>query len=319
MSDSKRQVARMLALIPYLQGHDGIPVAQVAKEFGVPERLIRADLRVLMFCGPGQMPGDLIDFDFDALKEDGVVFIRDAEFLSRPLKLNTNEAVSLIVALHTLRASASGSQLTIIDAALGKLESVVGDGASVPVDVRVEAVNRDFHSTLTEAITTGKQVDITYTTASRDDQTERRIEPRRLFTAQGRVFCEAYCLRAEDIRFFRLDRILRADLTAEDAEPRDVAPRDLADGLFQVGTDTLSAVLDLQPRAHWLSEYYQVESLAEPIDGVWRVRLYGSDWSWLRRLILRNAGSLSVVEPAELARDVAESARLALDAYDEGV
>lgn len=319
MSTSKNQVVRMLALVPYLQGHGGIPIKQVAAEFGVTDKQIRNDLALLMYCGPGQYPGELIDFDLGALDEDGIIFIRDAEFLTRPLKLNTSEAVALIVALRTLRASASGSQTAIIDGTLAKLESVVGDEASAPVDVHVEAVDTAIHSTLTEAISSGNRVAITYTTVSRDEKTDREIDPRRLFTAQGKLYCEAWCLRADDMRFFRLDRILSATATDQDVEEHDAEPRDLSDGLFQVDDDTIHAVLDLQPNAHWLTEYYEVESLSEPVDGIWRVKLFGADWSWLRRLVLRNGGSVTVVEPASLATDVAESAALALNAYDEVV
>jgi len=319
MSTSRNQVVRMLALVPYLQGHGGIPVKQVAAEFGVTDKQIRNDLALLMYCGPGQYPGELIDFDLGALDEDGVIFIRDAEFLTRPLKLNTREAIALIVALRTLRASASGSQTAIIDSTLAKLESVVGDEASAPVDVQVEAVDTAIHAILTEAIRAGKRVSITYATASRDEETDRDIDPWRLFTAQGQIYCEAWCLRAEDMRFFRLDRILSAKATDQDVEEHDAEPRDLSEGLFQVGDDTLHAVLDLQPNAHWLAEYYQVESLGDPVDGVWRVKLFGADWSWLRRLVLRNGGSVTVVEPASLAADVRESAALALNAYDEVV
>jgi proteasome accessory factor C len=74
-------------------------------------------------------------------------------------------------------------------------------------------------------------------------------------------------------------------------------------------------VLDLDPRAHWLTEYYQVQEV-EPRGDVLRVKLFGGDWSWLRRLVLRNAGSVRVVEPASLASDVADHARAALSAYD---
>ena len=35
MSKSRQQVVRMLALVPYLRGQDGIPVYDVAEEFGV--------------------------------------------------------------------------------------------------------------------------------------------------------------------------------------------------------------------------------------------------------------------------------------------
>lgn len=319
MSDSRSQVARMLALVPFLQGHDGIPVQNVAAEFGVTEKQIREDLKLLMFCGPGKFYGEMIDLDLGALEEKGVVFIRDADFLTRPLKLNSSEAVSLIVALHTLRASASGSQVPIIDATLAKLESVVGEDASVPVDIHVQSVDPEIHATLANAVADRKRVAISYTTASRDEQTEREIDPRRLFTAQGNVYCEAWCLRAEDVRFFRLDRILRAAATGADVQDHEVEPRDLADGLFQVSDDTMYAVLDLLPNAHWLAEYYQVESLGDPVDGIWRVKLFGTDESWLRRLVLRNGGSVSVVEPESLATAVAERAALALSAYDESV
>lgn len=319
MSDSKSQVTRMLALVPYLQGHDGIPVKHVAAEFGVTDKQIRDDLKLLMYCGPGKYPGELIDFDLGALDEDGVIFIRDADFLTRPLKLNTSEAVALIVALRTLRASASGSQIPIIDGTLAKLESVVGDDAAMPVDIHVESVDPAIHATLAGAIADRKRVAITYTTASRDERTEREIDPRRLFTSQGNIYCEAWCLRAEDVRFFRLDRIIKAEATEHDVEDHDIEPRDLADGLFQVSEDTEYAVLDLQPNAHWLAEYYQVESLGDPVDGIWRVKLFGTDMSWLRRLVLRNGGSVSVVEPASLAEEVAERATLALGAYDEVV
>lgn len=319
MSTSKNQVVRMLALVPYLQGHGGIPIKQVAAEFGVTDKQIRNDLALLMNCGPGKYPGELIDFDLGALEEEGVIFIRDAEFLTRPLKLNTSEAVALIVALRTLRASASGSQTAIIDGTLAKLESLVGDEASAPVDVHVEPVDTAIHATLTEAISSGKRVAITYTTVSRDEKTDREIDPRRLFTAQGKLYCEAWCLRADDMRFFRLDRILSAAATNHDVEEHDAEPRDLSDGLFQVADDTIHAVLDLQPDAHWLTEYYQVESLGEPVDGIWRVKLFGADWSWLRRLVLRNGGSVTVVEPDSLAEDVRQSAAVALGAYDEVV
>ena len=51
----------MLALVPYLQSHDGIPVNDVADEFGVSPKQIRDDLRLLMYTGVGEYAGELID------------------------------------------------------------------------------------------------------------------------------------------------------------------------------------------------------------------------------------------------------------------
>jgi proteasome accessory factor C len=305
----------MLALVPYLQGHDGIPVNEVAEDFAVPAKQIRDDLRLLMYTGVGEYAGELIDFDLGALEEDGVIYIRDADFMPRPLRLTSSEGVALIVALRTLRASASGGQLPIIDSALAKLESAVGEAVEPPVDVHVEPADPVIHSTLVHALAEGKRVRIVYGTASRDDRTTREVDPRRLFMENGHLYLEAWCLRAEDLRFFRLDRMEAADLTGADAEDHEVEARDLASSFFTVGGETPFAVLDLDPRAHWLTEYYQVEEIERRGD-VLRVKMFGGDWSWFRRLVLRNAGSVRVVEPASLAADVVDHARVALGAYD---
>src|SRR4051794_10886434 len=319
MSRSRQQVVRMLALVPYLQGNDGIPVNEVAAEFGVAPRVIRDDLRLLMYTGTGEYAGELIDFDLTALEEDGVVHIRDAEFMTRPLRISTSEGVALIVALRTLRASASGSELTVIDSALAKLESAVGDTVTAPVDVLLDEVDPTIHSTVVHALAQGKRLELTYATASRDEQTDRFVDPRRLFTEQGKLYLEAWCLKAEDLRFFRLDRILAAEVTATDIEDHDASPRDLSDGFFTVGDETPYVLVDLHPRAHWLTEYYQVDLLEQNDDGVWRAKIYGADVDWLRRLVLRNAGSVTVIAPETVRSQVIDDARVALQAYDEDV
>lgn len=316
MNRSAQQVLRMLALVPYLQGNDGVPVGEVARELGVSPKQIRDDLRLLMFTGVGEYAGELIDVDLNALERDDSIFIRDAEFMTRPLRLTADEAVALIVALRTLRESATGPQLPIIDTALVKLERAVGgDGVAAPVDVHVAAGDAAIRETVTHALEDGHRLRIDYANATRDEVTTREVDPMRLFTQQGQAYLEAYCLRAEDLRFFRLDRIAAAEDTGRAAASHGAAPRDPGDGFFTVGAGTPSVVLDLEPAAHWLTEYYQVTEL-EDGDGLRRVRLYGGDEAWLRRLVLRNAGTVHVVEPASLRSQVADTARSALSAYD---
>ena len=92
-----------------------------------------------------------------------------------------------------------------------------------------------------------------------------------------------------------------------------------AEDVFAALHQTPYAEVDLHPHAHWLTEYYQVDLVEERDDGVWRAKLYGADWSWLRRLVLRNAGSITVIAPESLRTQVVDDARLALRAYDEDV
>lgn len=319
MSTSQRQVARMLALVPYLQGHEAIPVAEVAREFGVSPRQIRDDLKLLMFTGVGEFAGDLIDVDLGALEADGTISIRDAEFMTRPFRPTTREAVALIVALRALRSLAGRAQLPIIDGALATLESAVGEQVSAPVDVVVDTVDPEVHTLLRRGLDEGRRLRIDYAVASRDELTRRLVDPRRIFSRNGNLYLEAWCLRAEDVRFFRLDRVLGAELTDEAVTEHETEPRELASDFFTVGAETPFAVLDLDPDAHWLAEYYQAERVAPgPADAGndrIRVKLFAADWSWLQRLVLRNAGSVHVVEPLSLAEHVREHARLALAAY----
>ena len=319
MNRSGQQVLRMLALVPYLQGNEGVPVAEVAREFGVTPAQIRADLRLLMFTGVGEYAGELIDVDLGALDADDVVYIRDAEFMQRPLRLTSAEGIALIVALRTLRASATGAQLAVVDSALAKLESAVGGEVEAPVGVHLDEDDEAVRATIVDATAAGRRLRLEYVGAARDERTVREVDPQRVFVEQGRRYLEAWCLRAQDLRFFRFDRVVSAEATGDPVEDRTVAPRALGDGLFTVGDDAASAVLDLDPAAHWLIEYYPVDELAAPDvgDGRRRVRLFASDLGWIRRLVLRNAGTVHVVEPASLRDEVALWARSALGAYDD--
>lgn len=317
MSTSHQQVLRMLAMVPYLQGNDGVPVDEVAREFGVKPKQIRDDLRLLMYTGVGELPGDLIDLDVTALQEHGVVHIRDAEFMTRPLRITAQEGAALIVALRTLRASAAGDELTYVDAALAKLESAMGDQVNTPVDVVLEDVDPQIRETVGRALADGMRLTMTYATETRDEQSRRDVDPRRMFTERGRLYLEAWCLSAEDLRFFRLDRVLDAEVTDTPVTDHDAASRDVTGGMFTVGRQTPFALVQLHPAAHWMSEYYPVELVEQSTDGVWTAKLFGADWGWLRRLVIRNAGAVRVLEPEHLVTDVVDAATSALGAYDD--
>ena len=211
VSRSRQQVVRMLALVPYLQGNDGIPVNEVAAEFGVTPKVIRDDLRLLMYTGTGEYAGELIDFDLTALEEDGVVHIRDAEFMTRPLRISAREGVALIVALRTLRASASGSELTVIDSALAKLESAVGDTVAPPVDVLLDEVDPTIHS-IDRARAGQRQAAAADLRAPRHATSSPTARSTRGDCSPSRASSTSRpgASGPQDLRFFRLDRVIDA-------------------------------------------------------------------------------------------------------------
>lgn len=314
MTTSEAQVTRMLALVPYVQEHAGVPVDEIAAEFNVPARTILRDLNLLVMTGVGKFGGDLIDLDYDALETSEVVYLRDAEFMSRPLRLNGSEAAALIVALRALRASAGPDEAAVIDSALAKLESAALGTVTSPVDVHVDPVDASIHDDLTRAVREHRRLRIAYAGAARDDRTVRDVDPLRVFMSQGRIYLEGWCHHAEDLRFFRLDRIESAEVLDVPAESHDVRPRQLNESLFTPGPAGVDAVLEVAAAGAWIIDEFDAEVMEQTSGGT-RVRLRGTDDEWLRRLALRHADVVRVVEPRTLREAVAEAARTALDAY----
>ncbi|MFP5252388.1 MAG: helix-turn-helix transcriptional regulator [Actinomycetes bacterium] len=321
-SGARAQVGRLLALVPWIQARREVSLEEAAAEFGVKPDQIVKDLKVLWFCGlPGLGMGDLIEVDMDALEGEGVLRVSNADYLSRPLRLDSGEASALIVALRALRETAGDEVRPVVDRTLAKLEAAAGDGAAAAahVDVRLptpDAATAAVRADLARAVTDRRQVRLAYYVPARDETTERVVDPLQLVSAEGHEYLDAWCHLSEGQRLFRLDRVSRAEVLPRPVEEHpDVAPRDLAEGLFQPSPEDTLATLLLDPEARWVAEYFPVESQEEAGDGRLRVRLRVATPAWLVRLMLRLGAAGRVEEPAELAEQVAQTARAALAHY----
>ena len=322
MSGARDQVARLLALVPYIQARREVELDQAAADFGVSQAQIVKDLNVLWFCGmPGLGMGDLIDVDMDALEGEGVIRLSNAEYLSRPLRLNSSEASALIVALRALREGSDDEVRPIVDRTLGKLEAAAGDGAALAAQVDVRMPQQAgrlnaLRDRLSHAVDDQRQVRLDYYVPTRDESTERVVDPLRVVSADGNTYLEAYCHLAEDQRLFRLDRISSAEVLDTPVEPHaDLEPRDLADGIFQPSTDDLLVTLRLGANARWVAEYYPVEDSKAARGGGLTVRMRVGDPAWLTRLMLRLGDTAELVDPPELADGVRRVAAQALSNY----
>jgi proteasome accessory factor C len=304
---SRDQVTRLLALAPYLQTRGAVPLNEVAADFGVSPAQMLKDLRVLYLCGlPGYGPGELIDINVEALENDpdGLVRVANADFLARPLRLGSNEASALIVALHALLdASLSGSR-EVVERTLAKLEeaaAVAGDTPLVDVHLpRPRPAVEGARAALEDAIADDRQARLDYYVPTRDETTQRVVDPIALIRSEGRDYLDAWCHLAEDRRLFRVDRITALEILDSTRVAHDLEPRDLAAGLFEPGPDDLRVRLRLSPEMRWFAEYYPVISTEEGPDGALEATLAVSDERWLLRLALRFGHGLTVLEPAAL-------------------
>jgi predicted DNA-binding transcriptional regulator YafY len=320
MSESATErLSRLLAMVPWLLSHQGAPLADVAAEFGIDQRQLVKDLELLFVCGlPGHMPDDLIEADW----ESGKVYLANADAIARPLRLGIDEALALIVGLRALADVPGLGDRDAVLRALTKLEEAAGTAAAVADSVHVDldrTPDPDVVGACEDAVRRHRRLHLHYLVPHRDETTERDVDPMRVLHVDGRWYLEGWCHRAEAVRLFRLDRVVRARVLDHDGTPPPSArSRDLDAGVFAPGPDDLLVTLDLMPRSRWVVDYYPVESVEERPDGGLRVRLRTADTAWLRQLVLRLGGGGRVVDPPELADAVTALAREALDAYEVG-
>ncbi|WP_432524328.1 helix-turn-helix transcriptional regulator [Kineococcus sp. SYSU DK006] len=319
---STERLSRLLAMVPYLLTHQGIPLEEAAEHFGLSTDDLVHDLELLFVCGtPGHLPDDLIDAQWDS----GRVYLSNADPIARPARLAVDEAVALLVGLRTLEQVPGLHDREALEGAMAKLSAATGEAAAtagaVAVDVRTDAESAVVLEACRRALREKRRLHLAYLVPSRDERTERDVDPMRLVSVEGRWYLEAWCHRAEGVRLFRIDRVERAEvLDVDGTPPPQAVSRDVGTDLFTASPDDLVVTLDLAPQASWVVDYYPVEAVEPAGEDGWeeaalRVRLRTADTRWVHRLLLRLGAGARVVDPPELAVQVREGALAALQRY----
>ncbi|MFD2093767.1 helix-turn-helix transcriptional regulator [Blastococcus deserti] len=311
------RMTRLLALVPYLTARpEGVRVAEVARDFGVTERQLRSDLELLWMCGlPGYGPGDLIDLSFEGER----VRVTFTAGMVRPLRLTTDEAVALVVALRTLLELPGLAERDAVSRALAKVSAAAGHAGDrvTPVAVSVDA-REEALAVVREGLERKRALHLQYYVPTRDERTERTVDPMRLLLVEGHWYLEAWCRRVEGVRLFRLDRVDDVVVLDEPAAPPPQAhERDVDNGVYQPDPGSPAVRLRLSRSARWVADYYPVDSVAAVDDppGGLAVTVRTQDLAWARRLVASLGGEALVDEPADLAAQVAADARAALARY----
>ena len=311
------RLSRLLAMVPWLLRRQGIPIAEAARHFGISEEQLIKDLELLFVCGtPGHMPDDLIEADW----ESGRVYLDNAETIGRPLRLGPDEAVALLAGLRTLADVPGLHDRGPLESAMAKLSAAAADAVPVASALSVDLTVGAEEETLRAArlaLSRRRRLRLRYVVPSRDEVTDRDVDPMRVTNMAGRWYLEAWCHRAEEVRLFRVDRVVGIEVLDVDGTPppEAVSRDDDGEQLFHPDEHDILVTLEVGPRARWVAEYYPVESVADLGEGWLSVQMRVATPRWLPLLVLRLGGAGRVVDPPELANQAAEAARKALAAY----
>jgi proteasome accessory factor C len=310
------RLQRLLALVPYVVSRKVVGLADTAAAFGISERELVDDLNML-WCVELRSPDPYCPIDLSY--EGGEIVVSEAESFDRPLRLGVDEASALLVALRMLAELPSLEERSALSRTIAKLEAAAGAAGEVSAQVAVQLDDRGTRNAaaqVRDAIERGRRLHLSYYVPGRDEATERDVDPMRMLVVEGRTYLEGWCLRAEAVRLFRLDRVLALTVLDEPASvPAQAEPRDVDEGLFRPSADDVEVELELSAAGRWVAEYYPCERVTDLGDGRLRVGLRTPDTRMVRRLALRLGEDGRVTSPADLAAEIRADAAAALAQY----
>ena len=293
-----------MTMVPWLMTHDGVTIQETADHFGISADQCEKDLWLLVVCGlPGHMPDQLVDIQF---WDDGRIHVIDPQTLDRPLRLSGDEVMSLLVALRLLAQVPGAHDRDVLYGLIHRLEQHLEQAAvgAVLIDSGVRA---QVLITIEQALEDSALIELVYASGTHDEVTARSVQPMGVRVDSGFTYLEAYCLQAEAVRTFRLDRILEATMGDSVSVPEIALTTTEAISMF--------AEVEIQEQARWVMDLVQVEAVSQGPDGKFYGEIAYRDLDWLVRIVLSAGGAMRVIAPTSVSTEVAAAARNALSAY----
>ncbi len=293
---------RLLTILELLQSRAEVSGQELAQKLEVEERSIRRYIMMLRDLG--------IPIEGERGRHGG--YSLQPGFRLPPLMFNKDEITAVMLGLMLLQELGKDS-IPAIDSAIAKIKRVLPDElrqstaalheSLVMDDVTygVDSVQNDFLTRLSTAVDSATCVVIRYESAS-GEETERMIAPYGI-VLHGRLwYVPAFCYRRNDMRVFRMDRILDIESTrqhftkADDFDARDYVLNSLA---RQSGTYTFEVLFDAPLRT--------VQEVIPPTLATLErsgkktlMRCYSDDPDWLARFLAQIQLPYTILETDEL-------------------
>jgi len=316
-TNARDRLAFLLALVPYLIDHDRIAVSAVAEHFQVPPEQIRQAVRLVAVSGiPGETStyqhGDLFDIAWDDFEDNDHIVLTNLVAIDDSPRFSGREAAALIAGLQYLSALPENADR----AAMASLTDKLSRGASAhPSAVAVEGSEPDAALALIRrAVAAGVQIEFDYLDAQ-GEHLGRRVDPLRIESVDANWYVRGWDHLREGIRTFRLDRISGLSVTDEAVTGRAneaVVPESLferSENDTQVRLEVAASALPL------LADYVGTAPQKRTGDAVVQVTIPVAHFHSLKRLVTGMAGVVTVLEPADARRAVADWARAGAAQY----
>ncbi len=313
------KLAFLLSLVPFLMEHESISVQEAADHFGVKPQAVREAVELIAVSGiPGEtgqyQHGDLFDLAWDDFEENDQIVLTNLVAIDDAPRFSGREAAALIAGLQYLSALPENADRS----AIASLTTKLSRGASaLPSQLAVGGTESDSTLALIrESVAAGLQLEFDYLNA-RGEREHREVDPLRVESVDADWYLRGWDHLREAVRTFRLDRIERPTVTSKpiNFKAKDVI---LPEKLFEGSADDLIVTIDVAPAAVQLvADYIPDGAETSLVDGMQRTAVRVSHYHGLKRLVAGLPGVVTVVEPEEARRVVAEWAAAGAARYGD--
>jgi proteasome accessory factor C len=226
---------------------------------------------------------------------------RDTLGIDTPLRFTNEQIVAIMGGLKFLESQPQLVDREAVSSLIEKLSAVFGDVES-GIQIDIEAPDEEIVATLNHAIKLKQSVEIEYGSVTDNKVSTRIVEPSVILVNENAVTVRAYCHEAQDIRSFRVDRILKIKETGESATH--LAAQD--DGSDMPSAQlSVKLLMDLE-----LLEDFAPQTILDSkiIGDQVEAHIRVSAFSWVSSVVLASAGAIKVLEPPQLREVVLEKA-----------
>lgn len=301
--DAASQLRRLLHLIPRLADGESHSLAAVAKQMRTDTGTLLRDLQSLS-ARFGPEPGGFTE-GVQIFLEPERVSVRTSHF-ARPMRLTGAELAALELGLAMLRAERPPEEHRAIEGARERLRAALARvrGRDVHDGLRHAQLGATGDparfAEIRRAVRERRKLRLTYRRAHAAEAGERLALPYALVVARGAWYLVAHCESSDGLRIFRLDRVERAEGTAE----RFTLPAGFSveavvrDGRVFHAEEARRLTVRYSPRvARWIAEREGAELAA---DGSLTLEHPLADAEWAVRHVLQYGPDAEVVAPDEL-------------------
>lgn len=293
---------RLLTLLELLQSYKRMSGSEIARRLEVDGRTVRRYIVMLQDMGI-PVEGERGPYGTYQLRRG---------YKLPPLMFTDTEAVALTLGLLAMRAFRFPVDVAAVEGALAKTERLLPEKLLNQARGLQEAITfyappapvllqNDFLATLSLAVQQRQQVRLCYQ-SWRGEETEREFDPYGIVVNEGYWYTSGYCHLRQDLRTFRLDRIVALEPgegSFERPEDFDVLGHVLSSIVMMPGSDQVEVLMKTSlERAQQVIPPI-IGTLEESEEGV-IFRRAASHLEWIALVLIRLDFPVIVIAPVEL-------------------